>query len=33
VAIKLVLDVVQRGKLQYFAYYCFAIGGLGLVFI
>lgn len=29
-AIKVVLDVVKRGKLQYFAYYCFALGGLGL---
>jgi len=25
-----VLDVVRRGNLQYFAYYCFLIGGLGL---
>lgn len=32
-AIKVVLEVVQRGKLQYFAYYCFAVGGLGLLFI
>ena len=30
VAIYLVLDVVRRGNLQYFAYYCFAVGGLGL---
>ena len=30
VAIKVVLDVVKRGKLQYFAYYCFIVGGLGL---
>ena len=30
VAIKLMLDFVKRGKLQYFAYYCFAVGGLGL---
>lgn len=29
-AIYVVLDVVRRGNLQYFAYYCFAIGGLGL---
>jgi len=29
-AIKVVLDIVQRGKLQYFAYYCFLVGGLGL---
>lgn len=32
-AIKVVLEVVQRGKLQYFAYYAFALGGLGLLFI
>lgn len=30
VAIYLVLDVVRRGNLQYFAYYCFLVGGLGL---
>ena len=30
VAIYVVLDVVRRGNLQYFAYYCFLIGGLGL---
>lgn len=30
VAIYVVLDVVRRGNLQYFAYYCFAVGGLGL---
>lgn len=29
-AIYVVLDFVRRGNLQYFAYYCFAIGGLGL---
>jgi len=29
-AIKVVLGVVERGNLQYFAYYCFAVGGLGL---
>jgi len=29
-AIYVVLDVVRRGNLQYFAYYCFLIGGLGL---
>ncbi len=33
VAIKIVLDFVRRGNLQYFAYYCFAIGSLGLLFI
>lgn len=32
-AIKVMLNVVQRGKLQYFAYYCFAAGTLGLIFI
>jgi len=30
VAIKIVLDVVEQGNLQYFAYYCFAVGGAGL---
>lgn len=29
-AIYIVLDFVRRGNLQYFAYYCFAAGGLGL---
>lgn len=29
-AIYIVLDFVRRGNLQYFAYYCFAVGGLGL---
>lgn len=33
VAIRLVLDFVRRGKLQYFAIYCFAVGGLGLILI
>ena len=33
VAIKLVLDFVRRGNLQYFAYYCFIIGTIGLIFI
>jgi undecaprenyl-diphosphatase len=32
-AIHLMLDFVRRGNLQYFAYYCFALGGLGLLFI
>ena len=32
-AIKVVLDFVRRGHLQYFAYYCFAIGTIGLIFI
>jgi undecaprenyl-diphosphatase len=30
VAIYVVLDVVRRGNLQYFAYYCFLVGGVGL---
>ena len=30
IAIKVVLDFVRRGNLQYFAYYCFAAGALGL---
>ena len=30
VAIYVVLDFVRRGNLQYFAYYCFVVGGLGL---
>lgn len=33
VAIKIVLDFVRRGNLQYFAYYCFAIGSMGLLLI
>lgn len=32
-AIKIVLDFVRRGNLQYFAYYCFAVGTLGLILI
>lgn len=32
-AIKLVLDFVQRGNLFYFAFYCYAVGTLGLIFI
>jgi undecaprenyl pyrophosphate phosphatase UppP len=28
-----VIAFVQRGDLQYFAYYCFAAGTLGLLFI
>ncbi len=30
VAIYVVIDFVRRGNLQYFAYYCFLVGGLGL---
>ncbi len=30
VAVYLVLEVVKRGRLDYFAYYCFALGGVGL---
>ena len=33
VAIRLVLDFVRKGRLQYFAFYCFAAGTLGLLFI
>ena len=29
-AIYIVIDFVRRGNLQYFAYYCFLVGGLGL---
>jgi undecaprenyl-diphosphatase len=32
-AIKWMIDFVKRGKLQYFAYYCFLIGTIGLIFI
>ncbi|MBO6574146.1 MAG: undecaprenyl-diphosphate phosphatase [Rhodothermales bacterium] len=32
-AIHLVLDFVRRGKLQYFAVYCYIVGVLGLVLI
>jgi undecaprenyl-diphosphatase len=32
-AIRIVIGFVVRGKLQYFAYYCFATGTLGLIFI
>jgi undecaprenyl-diphosphatase len=32
-AIKVVLDFVQRGNLFYFAFYCYAVGILGLIFI
>ena len=32
-AIRVVLDFVKRGKLQYFAYYVFVVGILGLLFI
>jgi len=32
-AIGVVLDFVRRGKLQYFAYYLFAVGTLGLILI
>lgn len=33
VAIEIVLDFVRRGNLSYFAYYCYAVGGLGLLLI
>ncbi|NND71058.1 MAG: undecaprenyl-diphosphate phosphatase [Rhodothermales bacterium] len=32
-AIKILLEVIRRGKLQYFAIYCFAIGIAGLLLI
>jgi len=32
-AIKLMLDFVRRGNLQYFAYYCFLVGGIGLWYL
>ncbi len=32
-AIRVVINFVKRGNLQYFAYYCFLIGTLGLIFI
>ena len=32
-AIRLVLDFVRRGRLQYFAFYCFLVGGLGLALL
>jgi undecaprenyl-diphosphatase len=32
-AIKIVLDVVRRGRLAWFALYCFAVGAAGLVLI
>ena len=33
IAIRVLLDVVRRGRLQYFAYYCFAVGIAGLLFL
>ncbi len=33
VAIKLVLNFVRSGKLHYFAFYCFAIGGTGIALL
>lgn len=32
-AIYVVLDFVRRGNLKYFAYYCFVVGGLGLLLL
>ncbi|MEM8601614.1 MAG: undecaprenyl-diphosphate phosphatase [Bacteroidota bacterium] len=32
-AIKVVIDFVKRGKLQYFAYYCYTVGIVGLVWL
>ncbi len=33
IAIKIVLSFVRKGNISYFAYYCFLIGALGLIFI
>ena len=33
IAIKVMLDFVRRGNLQYFAYYCFLVGGIGLWYL
>ena len=33
VAIRMVLNFVRKGRLQYFAFYCFAAGTLGLILI
>ena len=33
VAIKVVIDFVRRGTMHYFAFYCFVVGTLGLIFI
>ncbi len=33
IAIRMVLKVVRRGRLHYFAYYCVAIGLLGLIWV
>ena len=32
-AISVVLNIVRRGRLHYFAYYCFGVGALGLVLL
>ena len=32
-AIRAMVNLVSRGRLHYFAFYCFAIGTLGLIFI
>ncbi|MEM8556500.1 MAG: undecaprenyl-diphosphate phosphatase [Bacteroidota bacterium] len=32
-AIKVVIDFVKRGKLQYFAYYCYTVGTFGLIWL
>jgi len=33
VAIKLVISFVRKGNLAWFAYYCFAVGGAGLIWL
>lgn len=32
ITIKLLIDIVNRGKLYYFAYYCLALGGILLIY-
>ncbi|MCH8121955.1 MAG: undecaprenyl-diphosphate phosphatase [Bacteroidetes bacterium] len=32
-AIKFVLDVVRKGRLEYFALYCFIVGGIGMILL
>lgn len=33
ITIKLLIDIVNRGKLYYFAYYCLALGGILLIYL
>lgn len=32
-AIRIVLNFVRKGRLQYFAFYCFLVGGIGLILL